>query len=834
MPDTNQSLLKGTSMHNFLLDLGYGFRSLRKARAFAAGAILVLALGIGANTAIFSVVNTVLLRPLPFHDPQQLVQIWHVPPQTSFPGMKEFAVSAANYLDWTAENHAFQEMAIYAWSSYNLTGKGEPRFVNARNVSSEFFSLLHAEPLLGRAFSRDEDQVGRNHVVILSESLWRNQFGADPGIVGKDITLDGSGYRVIGVMRSKFQFPIASDPANAVKLWTPLAMTDRERAVRGEHHYAVIGRLRPNVSLQQAQAEMDTISHRLAQEYPADDKGWGAVVKPLREELVGEVRTPLLVLLGAVALVLLVACANAANLVLARTVSRQKEIAIRSALGASRIRVVRQVICETVVLSVIAGLLGLFVAIFGVKLIVAFLAAKLPRASDIGVDSSVLVFTILVSLCAGILAGLMPALRLSRVNVNDALKQGSRTSSDAGGTRTRGLLVVSEVALSLMLLIGAGLMIRSLWILRSVDPGLDPHNVLAVDPSIPATAFQQPAQQIAFYRELLDRVRALPGVESVGAIDDLPLEPGGGSNQPIQIEGRPVQAMADQPEVAVRLIAPGYLRTMRIPLLRGRDFGDQDTADSPGAVLVSQSLAQRFWPNENPIGRHLTMYFLPEKTREIVGIVGDVKDRGLNTSEPVATLYLPLGQLHAPALAAWRSFPLWIVVRTSSQPTAVTSAVTHAIHQLNPELPIAEVTTMEEFVADSLSQQHFNMLLLSVFAGIALLLAAVGIYSVLAYTVRRRVREIGIRMALGARSSDVVRMIVSEGMKPTAVGVAIGIAGALALGRFISSLIFGVKPADLATFTTVSLMLIIVSLAASVLPAYRATRVEPVKTLREE
>lgn len=821
-------------MHNLGQDIRYGFRALRKNPGFAAAAILVLAIGIGANTAIFSVVNAVLLRPLSFPNPERLVQIWHTPPQASFPGMEEFAVSAANYLNWAAENHVFEHTSIYSGASFNLTGQGEPQSVIARAVSSDFFSVLQAQPLMGRIFSPDEDQPGRNRVVILSESFWRDRFGADPYILGKDITLDGAAYRVVGVMRAKYQFPIASDPADVVKLWTPLAMTDRERAVRAEHHYAVIGRLAPGVTIQKAQAEMDAISRRLEQQYPADDKGWGAVVKPLQQELVGDVRTPLLVLLGAVALVLLIACANAANLVLARTIGRQKEIAVRSALGASRIRVIRQVICETVALSAVAAVLGLLLARFGTKLIVALLAAKLPRTSDISIDGWVLAFTVVVSVAAGILAGLAPAWRLSKVNVNDALKQGSRTSSDAASGRTRGALVISEVALSLMLLVGAGLMIRSLWMLRNVDPGLDPRNVVAVSPSLPGTAFTQPEQEVAFYRLLLDKVRAFPGVDSASAIDNLPLEPGGGSNQPIQIEGRPVQAMADQPEVAVRLISTQYLKTMRIPLLRGRDFGDQDTPDAPGAILISESLAKRFWPNEDPVGKHLTMYFYPEKVREVVGIVGDLKDNGLDATNPEAMLYMPLSQLHAPALAAWRPFPLWIAVRGKGETAGIGSEVSNAIHELNASLPIAEVTTMDEFVSESLSQQRFNMLLLASFAGIALLLAAVGIYSVLAYGVRRRAREIGIRMALGAQSSDVVGMVLFEGMKPTAIGVAFGIAGALALGRFISSLIYGVKASDFTTFIAVSLLLVVVSLMASLVPAYRATRVQPVATLREE
>lgn len=819
-------------MQNVLQELRYGLRTLNRSRSFAIAAVLVLALGIGANTAIFSVVNAVLLRPLPFPQPDQLVQIWHTPPQTSFPGMKEFSVSAANYLDWAAQNHVFQQMSIYSWSHYNLTGKGEPQFISARGVSSEFFSVLQAQPMLGRVFSRDEDQPGHNHVAILSETFWRNQFGADPGIVGQDISLDGAAYRVIGVMPAKFQFPITSDPVDAAKLWTPLAMTDQERAVRGEHHYLVIGRLKPGVSVQQAQAEMETISRRLEQEYPADDKGWGAVVKPLSEELTGEVRTPLLVLLGAVALVLLIACANVANLVLARIVSRQKEIAVRSALGASRIRLLRQIVCETVVLSVVGGLIGLLIAHFGVKLIVAFLASKLPRASAIGVDGSVLAFTLVVSFAVGILAGLVPAFRLSKVNVSEALKQGSRTSSDAGGNRTRGVLVVSEVALSLMLLVGAGLLIRTLWALRKVDPGFDPHNVVAVIPSVSRTTFPQPAQETAFYQQLADKVKVLPGVESAAVLDDLPLN--GGSNQPIQIEGRPVQAMADQPEVSVRMCSPGYFHTMHIPLVRGRDFGDQDTPDSPGAIIISQSMAQRFWPNEDPVGKRLTLTFVPRKIREIVGVVGDIKDRGLDSAEPAAMLYVPLAQLEFPPNVTWHSFPLWLVVRAHSDIASVTPATINAIHQLKSELPIGDVVTMETFIASTLSQQRFNMLLLAVFAGVALALAAIGIYSVLAYTVRRRVREIGIRMALGAQTRDVVQMVIAEGMKPTALGVAIGVAGALALGRFISSLIYGVKPTDLKTFTAVSLLLVLISFLASVIPAYRATRVEPVTTLRDE
>jgi putative ABC transport system permease protein len=817
-------------METLVQDFRYSLRVLLKSPGFAAVAVIVLALGIGANTAIFSVVNAVLLRPLPYQDPGRLVQVWHVPPAKSFPGMTRFSVSAANYLDWREQNHAFEQLAIYNYAIFNLSGKGQPESVTTGVVSHNFFSVLRTRPLFGRAIAPGEDQLGHANVVVLGHAFWSEHFGSDPGIVGQNVTLNGKGYTVVGVMPARFQLP------PSVQIWTPMALTDQEKAVRGEHHYGVIGRLKPGVDLKQAQAEMNTISSRLEQEYPTDDKGWGAVVVPLREQLVGSVRPALLVLLGAVAFVLLIACANVANLMLAKTLSRRKEIAIRSALGASRSRVLQQVLSETILLALVGGILGLFIAHFGVRLISAFLADQLSLSPEINLDTWVLGFTFAVSILTGVLAGLAPALRLTKTDLNDALKQGlGRTDADSGGKRTRGVLVVSEVALSLMLLIGAGLMIRSLWMLRNVNPGLDPNNVLTMTVGIPvpSTRFPSPLQQSNFFNEVLQRVQALPGVESAGVIDALPLT-GGGSTQPIAIEGRPVQQMSDQPEVAVRTISPGYVQALRIPVLRGRNFNDADTAGRPAAILISESMAKRFWPNENPIGKHLTMTFFPDASREIVGIVGDVKDAGLDVIDPVATLYLPLGQLSTPLLGGWSSFPMSLVVRTNSTPSSLTSAVTNAVHQVDSELPLLQILTMQDVVGASLAQQRFNMLLLAVFAGLALLLAAIGIYSVLAYSVKRRVREIGIRMALGAQVRDVLRLIVIEGMRPTLIGVAIGLAGALALGRVLANLIYGVKPTDPITFGTVSVLLAGVGLFASIIPAYRATRVEPMKTLRDE
>src|ERR1700690_3190911 len=687
-------------MGTLMQDLRYSGRVLLKSPGFTVVAVIVLALGIGANTAIFSVVNAVLLRPLPYQDPGRLVQVWHVPPAKSFPGMTQFPVSAANYLDWRDQNHVFDQLAIYSYAVVNLSGKGQPESVTSGVVSPNFFSVLRVRPLFGRAIAPGEDQLGHANVVVLGHAFWREHFGSDPGIVGQNVTLNGQGYTVVGVMPARFQMP------PSMQVWTPMALTDQEKAVRGEHHYGVIGRLKPGVDLKQAQAEMNTISSRLEQQYPTDDKGWGAVVVPLREQLVGSVRPALLVLLGAVAFVLLIACANVANLMLAKTLGRRKEIAIRSALGASRSRVLQQILSESVLLALAGGILGLFIAHFGVRLISTFLADQLSLSPDINLDGWVLGFTLAVSLLTGVLAGLAPALRLTKTDLNEALKQGlGRTDTDSGGNGTRGVLVVSEVALSLMLLIGAGLMIRSLWALRSVNPGLDPNHVLTMTVGIPfpSTRFPTPLQQSNFFNDVLQRIRALPGVESAGVIDTLPLT-GGGSTQPIASEGRPVQQMADQPEVAIRTISPGYIGALLIPLLRGRNFNDADTAGRPAAILISESMARRFWPNENPIGKHLTTTFFPDASREIVGIVGDVKDSGLDVVDPVATLYTGLAQLSAPLLGAWTSFPMSMVVRTTSDPSSVTSAVTNAVHQVDSELPLLQILTMQDVIGASLSQ----------------------------------------------------------------------------------------------------------------------------------
>jgi len=816
-------------MRNWIDDLRYGLRALRRNPGFALGAILVLALGIGANTAIFSIVNAALLRPLPYQDPSRLMQVWHVPPAKSFPGLTLFSVSPANYLDWQKQSTSFAGMAAYGGRTFTFGGAERPEAIQGATTAPDFFSVLGTRPMLGRTFAPDENLPGGAKVIVLSYKFWRDHFGSDRSIVRRDITINSEPYSVAGVMPESFRMP------GWAQVWVPLGWTNEERMVRGNHNYMVIARLKSGVDIHQAQAELGGISTRLEQQYPEDDKGWGATAVPLREQLVGDIRPALLVLLGAVVFVLLIACANVANLVLAKTLARRKEIAIRTALGAGRAAIVRHLLAETMVLSVAGGALGLLLASISIQFMVKILADRLPSFVTVTLDTQVLAFTLVLSILAGMLAGLIPSLRFTRTDVNEALKTGqSRGSSDAGGGKTRNLLVVSEVALSLVLLIGAGLMVRTLWELRSVRPGFDSANVLTMDIPVPADRFSSAPRQINFFDDVLRRVRALPGVDAAGVIDSLPLSSDGGSHQPFFIEGRPVLPMSEQPEVDVRLISPGYLRAMHVPIVRGRDFSNADAAGRPGAALISDGLARRFWPHEDPIGKHLTLTFSSEVVREVIGIVGDVKLDSLDETRPVDTIYVALGQVTVSPGEKWRSFSLTLAVRTDSEPHKATSAVASAVHEVAPDIPVVNVLSMDDVIAQSMSPQRFNLILLSSFAGLALLLAAVGIYSVLSYTVRWRVREIGIRMALGASHSDILKMVVADGMKPILIGVAIGIGAALVLTRLIASLIFGVRPTDPFTFSAVALILVTVGIIANILPAYRATRIEPVRTLRDE
>jgi len=807
-------------LETWLQDVRFGLRMLRKNPGFTAVAILTLALGIGANTAIFSVVNSVMLRPLPFESPERLMVVWHTPPQKSFPGIHRFVVSPANFLDWQGENHVFSQMSAVGFRNPNLTGLGQPESLQERKVSHDFFSLLGVPPIAGRGFTAGEDQAGRGNVVVLSYALCQNHFGAPENALGKTIQLDDNPYAVVGVMPPHFDFPFRA------QVWVPLAWTDTERAVRGNHNYIVIARLGRGVDVAKAQAEMDTVSTRLAQQYPTDDAGWGAVVQPLGGLITGSVGPALLILLGAVGFVLLIACTNVANLLLVKALGRNKEIAIRTALGATGGRIMRQIVSETVLLAFLGGALALVLAHFVIGAIAAFISDQLPMSIRMGLDGWVLGFTLVISILTGILAGVAPAWHLRKVNLNESLKQGTgKASADLGLRRARNALVVSEVAVSLVLLAGAGLTLRTLYVLRNIDLGIDPHDVLTVPLAISDTKYKTAAQQTNFFRETLQRVGALPGVVTAGAVDSLPFT--GGSHQPVQVEGQPAVPMADQPEVDVRVISSGYLSTMRIPLEQGRDFSDADRGGAQPVVLVSEAFAKRFWPYENPVGKHVTLTFSPDSSHVVVGVVGDVKLDGLDATRPIQAIYQPL-------LQNSETRGMTLTVRTSVPPRSLTSAVTDAVHRIDPDEPVSGLLTMDDILDQSLTQQRLSVILLGVFAGLALLLAAIGIYGVQAYAVRHRVQEIGIRMALGAQRGDVFQLVVGQALKLTGIGICIGLGAAFGLTRLMSSLLFGVSASDPATFGGAAMTLAIVALAACWIPARRATHTDPMVALRYE
>jgi len=796
-------------------DLRYAFRVLVRTPSFLIAVVAVLAIGIGANTAIFSIVNAVLLRPLPFDEPGRLVRLFHIPPQSTFPGLKRFSVSPANFYDWKRDARLFERIAIYRFRQFALTGGSNAESVVAGAVGADFFEVVRGRPELGRLFLSEEDAPGRGHVAILSDGFWKSRFGAATDVEGRTLKLDGEAYTIVGVMPASFS--VTSWAASARDLWVPLAYTDAERAVRENHNAQVIARLKPGVTVGQAQSEMTVISTRLEHEYPRANAGWGATVIPLQELIVGDIRTSLVMLLGAVALVLLIACANVGNLLFARGLMRRKELAIRSALGAGRGRVFQQLLVESLVLASAGGAAGLFLARVGLRAGAALLAKQVPRADEITIDVRVLLFVAGSSILTGILAGALPALRAGRTDLNDALKEGGRHEG-AVGVRTRRLLVVCEVALSVVLLMGAGVMLRSLLALRHVDAGYDPRNVLTMHVSLPETRYSTPAQKSAFFDQALQRIRALPGVEAAGAIDDLPAQ--GGSVQPIVLEGHAELLPRDQPTVEVRKITPGYLRAMRIPLLRGRDVADRDAE----VMLVSRSAAALLWGDADPIGRRVTLPLQSKiVVKEIIGIVGDVKQGELSAAAGAAVYEYTHDR-------PWGS--LSFAVRTTVPPASLAQSAAGIVRAIDSEEPVEDIRTMEAVVDETLTSQRFSALLLGMFAAVALVLASVGIYSVLSYIVRGRSHEIGIRTALGAGTADVVRLVVVEGMTPAIVGIAAGAVAALGSARILEKLVFGVSASDPLTLAAVAGALALVALVASLVPAYRASRLDPLNVLR--
>jgi len=795
-------------MRTLFADSRYALRVMSRTPSFGVAVVSVLAVGIGANTAIFSIVNSVLLRPLPFEEPERLVRIF-----TRTPGGRPFELSAGKFYGWQREAQSFEGMAMYRFRQFALGGTGTARAIQAGAVGAGFFEVVRARPTLGRLFRPEEDSPGGKYVAILSDRFWKTELGGAPDVIGHTLKLNDETYTIIGVMPTSAS--VASWAAMACDIWVPMALTDEQRAARGNHNQQGVARLKAGVELAQARSEMDAISTQLGREFPNTDKGWGAVIIPMQEEIVGDRRTMLLMLLGAVGLVLLIACANVGSLLFTRTLGRRKEIAIRSALGAGRGRVFQQLLVEALLLAVVGGALGLLLAHGALTSASTLLASQVPRAEEISIDARVLLFVLGVSLLTGILAGALPAVRAGRSDLNDALKEGGR-SDGAIGIGTRRLLIVCEVALSLVLLMGAGVMTQSLLALRHGDTGFDPNNVLKMDVRLVDTRYPSPAQRSSFLDAALQRIRALPGVEAAGTIDDLPLKEG--SSQTLDLEGYPPQR--EPVAVQVRQITPGYLRAMRIPLLRGRDVVESDAE----VLLVSRDAAKLYWGADDPIGRRATLPFSKTVLRRVVGIVGDVKQRNLSEAT-TPTVYFYTREPYGKAT---------FVIRTSVPPATLAQPAVGAIRAIDPEQPVVDIRTMVQVLDGGLTSQRFSALLLGVFAGVALLLAALGIYSVLSYIVRGRSREIGIRTALGARRADVLRLVIVEGMSPALAGIGAGMIASLASAKVMETLVFGVSPSDPLTLAAVAATLALVALMASLLPAYRALRLDPVRVLRGE
>ena len=798
-------------------DLRYGLRILIKHRGFSIVAVLTLALGIGANTAIFSVVNAVLLRGLPFRDTDRLVAIWE-----SNPLNDHNEVSAANFLDWREQSSVFEHLAALSYASLALTGGDEPERLQAVVVTPAFFSVLRTQPMLGRTFFPEEEKPGAARVVVLSHGLWQRRFSSDLDLIGKTITLNGVDRTVVGVMPPQFelQFPIQRQ----IDVWLPRIFTPELAASRGSHFLYVFGRLAPGVGMAQAQTEMASLAERLAQQYPKTNTGTTVRLVSLQEQIVGKVRRALLILLGAVGFVLLISSANVANLLLGRAAAREKEIAIRAALGASRFRVVRQLLTEGALLAGVGGALGLLFAFWGIRLIISVSPATIPRLNEVAIDGRVLGFTLAISLLTGMIFGMAPALQASRPNLNESLKEGIRSSATGVRQRLRSLLVVGEVALALVLLAGAGLLVRSFWRLVRVDPGFNTDHVLALDVALPFAKYPRENQQAAFFRQALERIEALPGVVSAGSTLNLPL---GGSNATTGVtpDDRPTPAPSDIPEIDYRLASANYFRTLGIPLRSGREFTDRDAPGSPDVVIVNESLARRFWPDEDAVGKRVTIREDPPTPCVVVGVVGDVRHNRLD-AESKPEIYL--SYLQKP-----NDF-MEIVVRTAADPSSMVGTLRREIAAVDKDQPIHNVKTMDQILAESVSQPNFNVLLLGVFAAVAVLLAAVGIYGVISFVVTQRTREVGIRIALGARRGDVMKLVMKQGMALAFGGVAIGLAASFALTRLLEGLLFGVGASDPSTFIAITLFLMLVAAVACYLPARRAAHVDPLTALRHE
>jgi putative ABC transport system permease protein len=800
-------------------DLRYGLWMLKRNPGFTFVAVLTLSLGIGANTAIFSVVNGVLLNALPYPQPEQLAMVWL---DNRRQGVRDDITSYPNFVDWRDRNKTFQGMAGVASQSFNLTGAGEPEEIRAAIVSTNFFQLVGVSPALGRGFTDGEEQPGRDRIVILSHALWQRRFGGDPGILNKTISLSDEPYVVVGIMPPGFQFP------ENTEIWGPLAPDEEVRESRFGFFLAVVGRLKPGVTRAQAQADMDVIANQIEKQFP-DMAGYGVNVVPVLENTVGPIRRALMILFVAVLFVLLIACANVANLLLARATVRQREVAVRAALGAGRWRIVRQLLTESMLLAVLGGALGVLLAWWGLRLLVDLSPANILRLENIRLDGRVLWFTLALSLLTGLIFGLAPALQTSHLKLSETLKEGGSAVGGGAGRRAqriRGVFIVAEVALTLALLVGAGLLVRSFWRLKHVDPGFRADHVLTLRLSLPRSRYTEGAQAVSFFERLQERLAALPGVVSASATSGVML-PKLANSGGFTIENRPQDPNEPSLELPFDVVQPNYFQTMGVPLLRGRAFTAQDTRANPGAAIVNETFVKRFFPNEDPVGKRFTFGGGGPNARwiTIVGVVRDAKRQGLDQPIRIES-WMPLAQMASGSMD--------VVLRTTGDPLALSQAAREAVWSLDRDLPIQRIQTMERILSEGVAQRRLNMLLLGLFASVALILAGVGIYGVMSCVVTQRTHEIGVRMALGAQARDVLRMAIWRVMSLTLIGVALGLAGALALTRVMQNLLFNVSATDPATFALIALLLVGVALIASYIPARRATKVDPLLALRHE
>ena len=822
-------------MNTLIRDIRFALRSFVKNRGFALAAVLSLAIGIGANTSIFSVANALLFRPLAYEDSNRLVVLWNRSPGLN---ISEDWFSTAQYYDIKTGHHGFQQIAIAIGGNYNLTGQGEPERVGVIRVSSDLLPMLGAHPALGRLLTSDEDSPGHPATAVLTDGLWARRFGRDPRMIGKSIIINGETYEVVGILPQRFSLPREVlpllDGTEQAEIFLPLPLASAASQVRTHEDYNIVGKLKPEVSLAQAQAEMDTITARLRRDYPDNYPPNGGLtfsIVPLLEQVVGNVRRSLLVLLGSVGFVLLIACANVANLLLSRAVARRQEIAVRTALGASRWHIVRQLLTESVLLSLCGGALGMFICLLSLKWIYILGTKSIPRLQDVGIDGRVLLFTLSLSLFAGILFGLSPALRISRWDLNSTLKDAGRGSSGTSavwgrGNNVRGLLVVSELALCVVLLIGAGLLIRSFARLQDVLPGFNPHGVLTFDVTMTGRKYDDRQRILNTYRQLWERLEHLPGANAAGGVTSLPLSQAFAWT-PITVEGRTPLAGEKFLNADERLVGGHYFEAMGIPLRLGRLFTDQDDTNKPIVVIVDEYMADQLWPRQDPIGKRFHIVELQSKDpwQTVVGVAGRVKQDTLD-SNPRIAFYLPHTQFPTRAMT--------VVLRDSTDPSAMVTAVKNELRVLDPDLPMYYVRTMRQRMDESLARRRFSMLLLAVFASFALVLATIGIYSVMAYLVNQGTREIGIRMALGATQRNVLSLVVRQGMALALSGVMIGLAAAFLFTRLIRNLLFGVEATDPITFVAIPLMLLLIALLATYIPAQRATRIDAMVSLRCE